>query len=334
MCAQRRFGSGFTLVELLVVIAIIGTLMGLLLPAVQAAREASRRSSCTNNLRQLALATQHFEGRFRRIPGLFENFSGQNFPTTSGNPVPGTTWAVLLLPDLERGSLYDIYTTGVLHTSFVQVFLCPSDGTKSRTGSVTSYVANGGRLSSVTEQKIANGPFIDRMFQPALETLDGHWIDGREYTLIYSENIDATMFDEVGWNGYKDVALWDRDGEFVDQKHKDRTWNPVFHWSNVPEEQTRINRPGLNRDGQKCDQASLERYTSSTCDQMPGLTNGTWARPSSYHSGGVNMAFASARVLFIREDIDYRVYIALMTPNEKKSDAPDPNFILEDRSYM
>ena len=67
---------------------------------------------------------------------------------------------------------------------------------------------------------------------------------------------------------------------------------------------------------------------------MPGLTNGTWARPSSYHSGGVNMAFASARVLFIREDIDYRVYIALMTPNEKKSDAPDPNFILEDRSYM
>src|SRR6516164_5968716 len=105
---QSRFytsRAAFTLVELLVVIAIIGTLMGLLLPAVQAAREASRRSSCTNNLRQLALATQHFEGRFRRIPGLFENFSGQNFPTTSGNPVPGTTWAVLLLPDLERGSL-------------------------------------------------------------------------------------------------------------------------------------------------------------------------------------------------------------------------------------
>jgi prepilin-type N-terminal cleavage/methylation domain-containing protein len=324
---------GFTLVELLVVIAIIGTLVALLLPAVQAAREASRRSSCANNMRQLALATQHFEGRFRRIPGLFDNFSGQHF-ITGASLVPNTTWSVLLLPDLERAAIYDIYASGQLHASYVQIFLCPSDGTKSRTGSVTSYVANGGRLSSVTEQKIANGPFISRIFQPELETLEGHWVDGREYTLPYSENLDATLYDEIGWNGFYKVETWERDTMFVDKDHKDRTWNPVFFWSKTPEEQTRINSPGLNRDGQKCDPAAPERYISQSCDQTPGLNNGTWARPSSYHGGGVNVAFTSGRVLFLREDIDYRVYIALMTPNERKSDAPNPAFILEDKHYM
>jgi prepilin-type N-terminal cleavage/methylation domain-containing protein len=324
---------GFTLVELLVVIAIIGTLLAMLMPAVQSAREASRRSSCANNIRQLGLATQHFDGRFRRIPGLYENFSGQHFESAA-NLVPNTTWAVMLLADLERAQLYDIYASGQLHGSFVQVFLCPSDANKSRTGSVTSYVANGGRLSSVTEQKVANGPFIDRVFQPELETLEGHWVDGREYTLIYTENVDATNYDDMGWDGFANVDKWERDTNFVDKDHKDRKWNPVFLWSNVPEEQTRINAPGLNIEGIKCDPASTMRYTSSTCDHTPALHKGTWSRPSSYHGGGVNVAFASGRVMFLREDIDYRVYIALMTPNDRKSDAPNPTYILEDKSYM
>lgn len=86
--------SGFTLVELLVVIAIIGVLMGLLLPAVQMAREAARRTQCQNNLKQWGLAFQQYEGAHREIP--------------PARPADGfLTWPVMLFPYLEQRTLYD-----------------------------------------------------------------------------------------------------------------------------------------------------------------------------------------------------------------------------------
>jgi prepilin-type N-terminal cleavage/methylation domain-containing protein len=102
-CAERgiqRKTTGFTLVELLVVIAIIGILVALLLPAIQAAREAARRTQCSNNLKQLGMALQNYEAAKKRFPPLGDYL-------TAGSLV---YWSVQtrLLPFVEQGSLQDL----------------------------------------------------------------------------------------------------------------------------------------------------------------------------------------------------------------------------------
>ena len=95
---ERKHAAGFTLIELLVVIAIIGVLVGLLLPAVQQAREAARRMSCVNNLQQLGLAMHNYNDANRHCPQFEEYGRGHN---TRRNGF------VLLLPQLEEQSLWD-----------------------------------------------------------------------------------------------------------------------------------------------------------------------------------------------------------------------------------
>ena len=122
---------GFTLVELLVVIAIIGILVGLLLPAVQAAREAARRMQCTNNLKQLALATHNYESAFKRFPGLtgsssfspqarvlpfIEQANLQNLIDFSQPLYVGPAFAARLNPVFVPAT-----------KTVVPTFLCPSD---------------------------------------------------------------------------------------------------------------------------------------------------------------------------------------------------------------
>lgn len=129
---SRSHRSGFTLVELLVVIAIIGVLVALLLPAVQAAREAARRSKCLNNLKQTALATQNFHDTFNRFPPSF----------VTQATIPHDSWSIQarLLPYLEQGNIYqginfDIsykdssqVIGGVQITSMkVPIYRCPSE---------------------------------------------------------------------------------------------------------------------------------------------------------------------------------------------------------------
>src|SRR5690606_14511500 len=77
---MRKTSNGFTLVELLVVIAIIGVLVALLLPAVQAAREAARRGQCTNNLKQFGLAAVNYESTHKRFPAARKGCDGNLYP--------------------------------------------------------------------------------------------------------------------------------------------------------------------------------------------------------------------------------------------------------------
>ena len=106
MVRVRRHPPGFTLVELLVVIAIIGILVALLLPAIQAAREAARRSECTNNLKQIGIGLQNYHDTYKTFPPG-EGPAPRRTVGTFNRTWHGPNWRVHILPFMEEGSMYD-----------------------------------------------------------------------------------------------------------------------------------------------------------------------------------------------------------------------------------
>src|SRR5579862_9444319 len=99
--------KGFTLIELLVVIAIIGILVALLVPAVQKVREASARTQCTNNLKQIGLALHSYHDRLGCFPAGYVDGNKNPASTPDSDVGPGWGWASYLLPDLEQGNVYN-----------------------------------------------------------------------------------------------------------------------------------------------------------------------------------------------------------------------------------
>ena len=120
---KRNRTRAFTLIELLVVIAIIAILIGLLLPAIQKVREASLRTKCSNNLKQLALAVHHYA-----------YLNKEALPPLMRSTVPAGAWCHFLLPYVEQDSLYRLGLTATqpwilaaYHGTRVPLFLCPSE---------------------------------------------------------------------------------------------------------------------------------------------------------------------------------------------------------------
>lgn len=204
---------GFTLIELLVVIAIIAVLIGLLLPAVQKAREVASRASCQNNLHQIGLALHNYHDSQGSFPCGYYCAKPQANPDYTS---PGWGWAALILPFIEQGNLSQqinfalpIEVAGNLtaRTMIIKLYVCPSDRS---TGLFTVYSKGGGALAEAATNSYAacHGAGIDLdeelddfngMFSRNSRVRMAEVTDGTSNTFAIGER--GAFFTQTAWAG-------------------------------------------------------------------------------------------------------------------------------------
>lgn len=330
--------AGFTLVELLVVIAIIGILIGMLLPAVQQVREAARRITCGNNIRQCALASLNYESAHMRFPpGL--NYRETANSRTGGPVTPrpsnptqarNIAWSVYILPFVEQNNLHnqlqsatnnweDDFRTLVgadgqlLVSSVIPFYICPSDS--SPAGDFNMYYTH--------EDVVDTGLHAKLNYVACMGAAEGVFSPSNVASLNNPENPDSssewgiygfnskTTFGDIRDGSSNVIAFGERWSKIeVDAGgHADgQVYGGV--WSGDPGAQ----RFGIN-DGSKA-RNSTSAVLGSVGRTTPNFAisfgiNGTRAGEllaSSYHPGGATVAFGDGSAHFLSEDIDFEIY--------------------------
>ena len=313
---NRRVREAFTLVELLVVIAIIGVLVALLLPAVQAAREAARRSSCSNNLKQIGLGLHNFESSFGKLP------AGMHKDTAILSP------HVMLLNYMEMSNTFDqfdlnkhSYVDPNAYASRVQpkAFICPSDPYPDRTQSMgwTNYLSNSGSWVVVTKSwDGVFGPATDGYGDPAARALKpiafSAITDGLSNTCAFAEvslgqgaaggpKMKSDVFE--GTTTTTDLIAA-RNGYLAKDWKNETIAGGSWRWRGYPWSEGSVWR---------------NWYNHLLPPNQPAWRPGDYAKivspASSYHPGGAQAVMCDGSVALFSSSIDGNVWTALGTRN-------------------